>query len=255
MSNACKIICFIGIHFFAFFYLHASDITPKDIIQQAEQFYKQKNYSKAIELYQSLIAQNYQSSELYYNLANAYFKNNQIGKAILYYEKAKLLNPSDADIKHNLTIAYNKTIDKIETKDNFFIEVTKANFLNKVNVKWMAYLSIVFSFLAFMFFALFLFTQKYKKIHLITFISATLICIAFYVIGYISEKSKNTNHFAIVTLKETRVMNEPLPTAITKFTLHEGTKVKIMQKIDNYYLIRLENGVEGWIDAQSIEMI
>lgn len=63
------------------------------------------------------------------------------------------------------------------------------------------------------------------------------------------------NNFAIVTQKEVRVSNEPIPNAVSKFTLHEGTKVKILQKVDTFYLIRLENGIEGWINENSIEVI
>lgn len=222
---------------------------------KAEQAYKEKKYPDAIALYLSVINDNYQSFELYYNLGNAYFKNNQLGKAILYYEKAKLLNPSDEDLNHNLKLAYNKTIDKIETKDNFFIEITKTSFLNKLNTNLLSYITIILSFLAFISFSIFLFNNNFRKLTLSLTIIFIILNFIIYITAHFAEKNKHQNNFAIVTNREVKVTNEPLPEAITKFKLHEGTKVKILQKVDNFYLIRLENGVEGWIEQNSVEII
>ena len=50
----------------------------------------------------SIISNNIESSELYFNLGNAYYKTNSIGLAILNYERAKKLAPDDEDISANL---------------------------------------------------------------------------------------------------------------------------------------------------------
>ena len=238
--------------------LFASDLDDKQInnaLKQAEAAYKQKNYGKAIELYQALVNNNYESFELFYNLGNAYFKNNQLGKAILYYEKAKKIKPNDPDLNHNLTLALNKTIDKISTKDNFFIEVTKNNFLNQINTHFIAYMNIILAVLSLLVFVGLLYNLKYRKPFLIILIVLILANSILYSIGNASEKSRLSNDFAVVTQREVKVQNEPLPNAITKFSLHEGTKVKILQKVDNFLLIRLDNGVEGWIDEKAVEVI
>lgn len=226
-----------------------------EVLKKAEQAYKQKNYSLSIQLYNELIHQNYYSAELYYNLGNAYFKNNQLGKAILYYEKAKKIKPSDDDINYNLPLAYSKTIDKIETRDNFFIEITKNNFLNQLNSDTLAYLSITLSVIALVFFAVFLFYRHHKKFFLSVSVGLITTTIILYILGYAANQSHQNNQFAIVTQKEIKATNEPLPNAVLKFKLHEGTKVKIIQKVDTFYLIRLENAVEGWIDEKSVEII
>ena len=231
------------------------DANIHQILKEAEQYYKQKNYSKAIECYQKVLQQHYESFELYYNLGNAYFRNNQLGKAILYYEKAKRLNASDADLNHNLQLAYSLTIDKIDTKDNFFIEITKNNFLNTLNTQLMAYFNILLSVLALVAFVLFLYNTSYRKISLLLSVLFTVSNLLLYGIAYIAEKNKHTSTFAIVTKREINMQNEPLPNAVTKFILHEGTKVKVLQKVDNFILVRLENGVEGWTEESAVERI
>ncbi|GIV26774.1 MAG: hypothetical protein KatS3mg027_0588 [Bacteroidia bacterium] len=187
---ACIISVFIN---FSLFAENTNEVAS--IIKSAEEAYKQKNYSKTIELYQRVINQNYESFELYYNLGNAYFKNNQLGKAILYYEKAKKLNPSDPDLKHNLSIAYNKTIDKIDTKDNFFIEITKNNFLNQLNTNLLAYVTIVIAFLTLLLFVLFLYHTAYRKLYISLVVVLVVTNVILYFIGYSSKKNAANKSF------------------------------------------------------------
>lgn len=250
----CSLVCLFFLWPGAKIYASPADDISK-LLKEAEQYYKQKNYSKSIECYQKVLQQHYEGFEIYYNLGNAYFKNNQLGKAILYYEKAKKFNASDADLSHNLQLAYSRTLDKIDTKDNFFIEITKNNFLNTLNTQVVAYVNILLSALALATFVLFLYYASYRKISLLLTVLFTISNIFLYGMAYAAEKNKHTSTFAIVTNREIKVQNEPLPNAVTKFVLHEGTKVKVLQKVDNFILVRLENGAEGWAEERSVERI
>lgn len=68
------------------------------LIEQANKYYDESEYSLAVETYETIINNGFESDKLYYNLGNAYFKLNNLPMAIFYYEKAKKLNPYDADI-------------------------------------------------------------------------------------------------------------------------------------------------------------
>ena len=98
----------------------------------ASNAYRNQDYKKSIELYEELVSQgiknNRISSQLYYNLGNAYFRDNQLGKAILNYERALLLEPGDGDIRHNLRFANNRTVDRIASSGEFFM----TNWFNSV---------------------------------------------------------------------------------------------------------------------------
>lgn len=82
--------------------------------QSANQFYSDGNYEDAVNQYESILNSGYESSELYFNLGNAYFKLNQIPSAILYYEKARKLAPEDEQINFNLSLANSRIVDKME---------------------------------------------------------------------------------------------------------------------------------------------
>ena len=117
---------------------------PEPLLRQAENAYDQKNYQEAIFAYEKLVQEGYRSFQLYFNLGNAYYRANKLGKAIYNYERARKLAPTDEDISINLSIAQAKTIDKIDSRENFFISAVKTGLLTSLSTTSWAWLSILF---------------------------------------------------------------------------------------------------------------
>jgi tetratricopeptide (TPR) repeat protein len=67
--------------------INAQDVQDK--FEQANQFYTDGQYSSAIDIYEELLQNGYETPEVYFNLGNSYYKLNDIAYSILYYEKAK----------------------------------------------------------------------------------------------------------------------------------------------------------------------
>jgi uncharacterized protein YgiM (DUF1202 family) len=72
----------------------------------------------------------------------------------------------------------------------------------------------------------------------------------------ISEK----NHYesekpAIVFAEMVLVKSEPQKASNTVFTLHEGTKVFVLETLDNWKKIQLTDGTEGWIDKSAVREV
>ena len=64
---------------------------------QANNYYDDQEYEQAINLYESLISEGYQSFDLYYNVGNSYYKLDMFAEAVLFYEKSLLLEPGNED--------------------------------------------------------------------------------------------------------------------------------------------------------------
>jgi tetratricopeptide (TPR) repeat protein len=58
-------------------------IDPQITVAKANKAYTAGFYDNAVELYKSVIAEGYESVELYYNLGNACYKQNDFASAIL----------------------------------------------------------------------------------------------------------------------------------------------------------------------------
>ena len=91
------------------------------MIGKANGLYIEGEYTAAAKLYEQVIEEGKEASELYYNLGNAYYKAGNIPAGILNYERAKKLTPNDQDLIFNLKLANLKTVDKIEAIPNFII--------------------------------------------------------------------------------------------------------------------------------------
>jgi len=226
-------------------------------IQKAEQAYDSKKYKDAIVNYEELVKDGFKSYQLYYNLGNAYYKNNQLGKAIYYYELARKINPNDEDVRINLGIASAKTVDKIDAKENFFISAVKSNLLSSFSTSSWAWFSISLLFIGCILFFVFV-SSSNVTLKRISFLFSCILVIGFvitYSLGYSALKSKSENKFAIITAKEIKIMNEPTPAASSKFSLHEGTKIRVVENNGDWLLIKLDNGNEGWVKTGDVGII
>ena len=226
-------------------------------LKDAEKAYDSKNFKISIHHYQKLINEGYKSYQLYFNLGNSYYRNNELGKAIYYYELASKSNPADDDIKINLAIATSKTIDKVNSKENFFITAIKTNILSSFSTFTWSIFTISFISLASILFFIFI-NSNNILIKRISFIGTCFCFILFtlsYFLGYTSLKSKSENKFAIITSKEIKILNEPTISGISKFNLHEGTKIRVVENKGEWILIKLDNGNEGWIKTTDVGII
>jgi hypothetical protein len=239
------------------FLLTAGSLLANPLLEKAEKAYDAKRYKEAINAYEQLIRDGYKSYQLFFNLGNSYYRNNELGKAIYYYELARKLEPGDEDVRINLSIASAKTIDKIDARENFFISAVKSNVLSTFSTRAWGWLSVVCIFLACSLFFIYITSTRLNVKRLALPLSGLFVVgfVVVYLLGYSAVQSRNENKFAIITAVESRIMNEPTAAATTKFSLHEGTKVKVIDTNGDWVLIRLDNGNEGWVRLAEVGVI
>ena len=91
------------------------------------------------------------------------------------------------------------------------------------------------------------------------FVTSSLVFIVLVILlGLLFKKNcldLNT-HPAIVFVKETGVKSEPNLRSETSFTLHEGTKVLIIDEYNEDWLkIKLINGETGWVTRSELKAL
>jgi len=234
-----------------------ANLNANELMQKAEKAYDSKKYGEAVRAYEQLVKDGYKSYQLYFNLGNACYRNEEIGKAIYYYELARKIEPNDEDISINLSKAVTRTVDKIDSKENFFINAVKTNVLTSLSTRQWAWLTIFCLGFAAALFFVFVNTAQ-SAIKRTAFFASVLLLLGFlitYFLGYSALKAKYDNKFAIVLSKEVRVMNEPTLSGTTKFSLHEGTKIRVVEGNGDWVLIKLDNGNEGWLRLTDVGII
>lgn len=72
--------------------------------QQADSYYKNSDWNKAIEYYGQLIQQVPKDGDIWFRMGNAYARLNKPGTAIQAYQTALKLNPNNSKAWHNMGI-------------------------------------------------------------------------------------------------------------------------------------------------------
>lgn len=235
--------------------LNAQD--EQKIFESANEMYKQQNYEKAIEYYKTLEKYNLISSELFYNLGNSYYKLNKVGPSIYYYEKALKLNPLNKDVQNNLVFARRLALDNIEELPKTVFQKLNSRYLQKLSYNQWAIVSIVFCALGSLLFLLFYFSNqpRSKRTFFVTSLISFLFLIISLTITYNQFSYFKNNKVAIVFAEETEVRNAPSLNSEEVFTLHEGTKVIVLDTIDDWKKIKIADGKIGWIISGDIQLL
>lgn len=254
MSNPIKMKQLFYILFFFFGNLVAQNQT---VFEQANTLYNEGEFEQAILKYQSILETKQHSAALYYNLANAHYKLNNIAPSIFYYEKALQLKPNDKEIVSNLAFAKKMTVDAIETVPKLGL----SRFFNKLtNVfsfdSW-AKLTIVLMVVFVALFLIYYITDNTVRKRLTFTTSFTFLFLSLFSLGLAFQKQAldKKDNPAIIFAQKTEVKTEPNMSGSEAFVLHEGTKVQVLDTINNWKKIKLEDGKTGWIIASDLKLL
>lgn len=223
--------------------------------EKANKAYIAGFYENAIDLYENILQDGQESSKLYYNLGNAYFKNEQIPQAILNYERALMFDPSNEDYQYNLKVANAQIVDKIEVMPELFYlrwwSTLKQWFPPDT---WIGIALTAFTFI-FLSIALFLLSKQIiqRKIMFSAGVVFTVVAILSGTIAWQTYKSNESEKGAIVFAPTLPVKSSPDDSSIDLFVIHEGLKVQLIDKIGDWYEIRIANGSKGWVKAGNLE--
>ena len=219
--------------------------------------YQKGQYEQAIQAYESVLDSHQQSAELYFNLGNCYYKLNKVAPAIYNYEKALVLAPEDADITNNLKFAQKLTIDEVKDVPKVGFAKLLRDFTGIYHFNTWALISVVFGLLFLGFFIGYYFSPSTRSKRIFFFGMFVWIVSLLVSLGAaIFEK----NHFlnerpAIVFAEVTEVKSEPQKASPATFTLHEGTKVFVLETLGKWKKIQLTDGTEGWIESPAIREV
>ena len=227
------------------------------LFKEGNEHYKLSNYSEAISSYEKIEALGLISSELYYNLGNCHYKLNQVAPAIYNYEMALLLNPLNEEAQSNLVFAKRLTIDAIDEIPKTIFQKLDDAIVKKLSYNEWAIVNVVFSVLGTLLFLLFYFsfTPSIKRLFFVTSILSFLLLLITLFFTIKEYTYSNTTVEAIIFSKEITINNAPTDNSEKIFTLHEGTKVRVLDTVDNWKKIRIADGKIGWIIADEIKIL
>ncbi len=226
-------------------------------VVKANKAYAAGLYAEAAGLYKRVADAGYESPELFYNLGNAFFKQNDFTHAILWYERALKLDPGNEDISFNLNVANTKIADKIEPLPELFYKRWYYGLVRLMPVDTWALAGVVLFITSLLGLVLYqvsrvLVLRKagFWSAAVLLFLSAGTLVLAWS--GY---RSSYTVKEAVLVAPTITVKSSPDEKSTDLFVLHEGTKVRLTDRINDWYEIRIANGSVGWLPQSALETL
>ena len=251
MRKTLILICFL---FFGLAYTQSSNDSN---FNDGVDLYNEGDYQKAIESFLKILENGQHSESLYFNLGNSYYKLNDIANSIYYYEKALNINPNNENVLNNLSFSQNMLIDKIEELP--VNQVTQFfNFIsNLFSINGWLFIGILF-----LYFFLIVFIIYYKssnsntKKNYFVLASVVIFLSVFSLLVGINKYEKNKNTIeAIIFADKIDFRSEPNYRSEVLFNLHAGTKVFVVEQLNDWVQVEIKDGNKGWIELQSIKKI
>ena len=243
-----KLIPVLLISFLLISFGNSTAQTPEQLMQKANKFYQEQNYSEAISTYEKILSQGFESGALYYNLGNSFFKEGKLGKSILSYERGLKLEPNDEDLAYNLRIANSRTVDKISEVPKLFLVSWWEGLVTAFGISGWSILSVLTFWVLLASIAVYFFSRK-ANWQRITFMSGSIslsVMILLIVILFARINREAATDYGILTEQTYSAKVSPDEKSNDAFVIHEGVKFSIEDAVGGWTKIRLIDGKIGW---------
>jgi len=226
------------------------------LYNEANSHYRNGDFAQAQSAYMQVVDSGVKDARLFYNLGNTHFKMQRLGEAILWYERAYRLDPRDEDIAANLLFANQVKADRDEEEKGNAV----TDFV--IDAFFFPTLSELSLFFAVGWFGLFV-LGAWRLLNRSTVGSLWLVAIL--VCGGVagscgswlalSSYQQANAVSAIVVAEMVTARSGPDASQTEVFSMHEGTKVRVVRSEGIWVLVRLQNGLGGWVQTEQIEII
>jgi tetratricopeptide (TPR) repeat protein len=240
-----------------FFTVKGQEVNYADDYNKGMEAYNKKDFPKSVKFFESSLSGPMKSAQAYTNLGLAYHKVGDIGRAVLNFERALRQSPGYSPARQNLRAARQLIDTNVKEHKAFWLfKVWEALALMLTSRTW----SIMFYLLLFIGSAALLLwyismNDKLKFIGIrlgLGFVILSLI--PFAAAGTASTEEYNSNYVIVVGV-QAGVRTAPGLDGEDIMVVTSGVKARITEQMGDWYRVRLENGVLGWVPAKTIERI
>jgi tetratricopeptide (TPR) repeat protein len=229
----------------------------ESLFNAATEDYNAGNYEAAAKKYLEILDEGSHSAALYYNLGNCYYKLNKIAPSIYYYEKALMLTPNDPEIKSNLAFARNMTLDDIEAIPETGISKILGKVTGIMSFDQWSRTAVGFILLFVCFYITYYYLRyaSRKRLAFAASMACILLSVVSVLMAYLQYTQFRSEQPAIVFAEEAGVKSEPNERSPESFKLHEGTKVQVIEALNDWQKIQLADGSTGWIQKKDVKLL
>ena len=222
--------------------LAAAAVAQASVAQTADEYfmlgnsaYKAEDYKKAVENYDLAAGEGLDTSELYFNRANARVKTGEPARALADYLKALAMSPRMREASANLKILSQEASLQAPDMSSPFFELSKGEwFAVAVALFWICALTAAVP-------------PLYGKGGKISWFIAAVAALGFAAGVCGVKKWSDFESLAVVVKQDAPMRLSPSPNAPIELRASEGLVVERSAERGDFELARAPNGKSGWI--------
>ena len=233
--------------------LLAVEVETSKIYENGMDAYRKGQYDLAIQEFESILLDNWDSPELYYNLGNAFYRSVNIAGAVWAFESCLKLSPTHEDAKYNLRLANLKVIDRMDLPEPpFYLKWYLGIKERYTPSKWLNISLFILLLLA-----LLMSESRLTSLSILVNLKGITMAVLFtsFFLTFHSVWTENSYHLGIIYSTKSEARSEPNQFSTRLFEVHEGLRVSINQAVDDWVEIELLDGKTGWIENNQIRLI
>ena len=230
--------------------------TPASLFEDGNAAYKAGHFDQAVAAYQEILAYGIVDPRVLYNLGNAYFKTGKIGQAIVQYERALRLAPSDQEIRDNLELARGQIHDRPpEPELQYPIRVARDT-LEMLPSGPLTATFLVLWFAATGFAGAVPLVRAWDRRRILALAATAFGLLALTAGAAVAYQVRMEEAaVAIILPDKVDVRSGPGEENTVLFTVHEGTRMELGNRLDTWVQVSLPTGLSGWVPASSVEKV
>lgn len=257
-------------------FLYSFSAWGQNQIAEADSAYMAKEYSKAINLYETVAETEGTSAELLFNMGNAYYQEGDYGNAMVCWLRAKRLDPGNKEINSNLRYLRSRVEDsnkaeqkgrrlKVAPDESSFFHSVYSTIAEETSSNTWAVWGAVFFILFVGGAALYIFTRNVfaRKVGFFGGMISLLLSFVFVCFAIMGARAFSSKETGVVTAFKVTLLTEPGKDNDNDRggVLTKGTEVQILSEETDaegnvtWYKIRLNSDYIGWVSADDLQLV
>jgi tetratricopeptide (TPR) repeat protein len=230
---------------------------PRALFTEGVSAYQRGQFDSAATVFARLAQSGADDERVWYNLGNSLYKSGHVGAALVAYRRGMRLAPRDADLSANYRYVRLFAVDKIEPVGVLFLQRWWNAAVDKVSIfeaRWAG---------AFLFWLAGAITVwRWWPTH------TNGRWLPLWVVGclwalWIMATAASATCYArdvarrdgFVATSQTNVRGGPGDEYALQFVAHDGLQGAVERTESGWYLVQFPNGLKGWLQANSFEII
>lgn len=231
-----------------------AQMTAAEAVSEAERAYNDGDYARAVALYETLLAFDLRSAEIYANLGSAYFQNTDLGRALVNFRRAQALRPRDADIGRGVALVRALRVD-IQGDEVALIDaaaIATSSLLTLTELAWLALLGWTLWWGGMLLWLLRPVWRAALRWLLVGYgVAVVTVALLLLVRVYVEDARPQ----AVVTAFLTPVMSGPGDAYLEIFDLYAAAELRVMEQRNDWVRALLPDGRQGWLPVSALDVV